>query len=117
MLLCLERGKIGEIYHITGPRPVTFRELAETIANVLKVPPPRLSIPRNIAVAGATLFEVVAKAVRVNPPLSRTGAAFFSEDRRFSWAKAQQELGYTPQFDIQRGIENAVDWYRQNGLL
>jgi nucleoside-diphosphate-sugar epimerase len=40
MLLALQRGRVGEIYHITGPEPVTFRELGTTIAAALGVPPP-----------------------------------------------------------------------------
>ena len=31
----LQRGRPGEVYHITGPRPMTFRELSETIADGL----------------------------------------------------------------------------------
>jgi nucleoside-diphosphate-sugar epimerase len=117
MLRCQEQGKPGEIYHITGPRPVTFRELATTIADVLDVPPPRVNIPKNLAMIGATVFEVLAKATRKPPPLSRTGVAFFSEDRRFSWAKAEQELNYKPQHDIRKGIEITIAWYRQEGYL
>jgi nucleoside-diphosphate-sugar epimerase len=117
MLRCLEQGKPGEIYHITGPRPVTFRELTKTIADVLDVPPPRVKIPRSLALAGATGFEVLAKVTRKSPPLSRTGVAFFSEDRRFSWAKAERELRYNPQHGLQAGIEATIDWYRLQGYL
>ena len=117
MLRCLERGKPGEIYHITGPRPVTFRELATAIAQTLEVPPPRLQIPRIVALAGASAFEILGKATRKRPPLSRTGVAFFSEDRRFSWEKAAHDLNYQPQHDLETGILETVNWYRQNGYL
>lgn len=117
MLRCLEQGGLGEIYHITGPRPVTFRELATTIANALDVPSPRIRIPRSVAMIGAAGFEALSKVTRKPPPLSRTGVAFFSEDRSFSWNKAKQELHYEPQFDLQAGIEATVNWYRQRGYL
>lgn len=117
MLRCLKSGSSGEIYHITGPRPVTFRELAETIAAALKVPPPRWKLPRGLVMAGAAGLETLAKVTKIKPSLSRTGAAFFSEDRRFSWAKAESELNYHPQVDLQEGVELTVSWYRQNGYL
>lgn len=114
---CLELGMPGEIYHITGPRAVTFRELAQTIAQVLGVPAPRLSLPKRVATVIAAGFEAAAKMTGRRPPLSRTGVAFFSEDRRFSWAKAQRDLAYTPQYDLEEGVRLTVDWYGDKGLL
>lgn len=117
MLRCLEKGKSGEIYHVTGPRPVTFRELVSTIANALDVPPPRFSVPRSVALVGAASLEVLAKATRKSPPLTRTGVAFFSEDRHFSSAKAVRELSYAPQYSLDTGIETTIAWYRRKGYL
>ncbi|MAT96482.1 MAG: hypothetical protein CL608_05005 [Anaerolineaceae bacterium] len=117
MLLALVNGRPGEIYHITGPEPVTFRELGQTIAAALDVPPPGLNLPRWLAWLGATGLELGMGLLNKEPPLSRTGVAFFSEDRRFSWQKAHEELGYTPQCDLPRGVAETVAWYRANGLV
>jgi len=114
---CLQRGRPGEIYHLTGPEPVTFRHLGETIAAALGVRPPRLAIPRPVAWMAALALEGLGQVSGKEPPLSRTGVAFFSENRRFSWQKAQRELGYTPQFDLQLGVQKTVSWYREQGLL
>lgn len=111
MLRVLKKGSFGEIYHIAGPNPVTFKELGETIAAALDVPPPKFDLPRWLAMAGAMGLEVIGRIVRRQPPLSRDGVAFFSEDRRFSCRKAHDELGYTPQFDLQSGVEKTVAWY------
>lgn len=117
MLLALRNGRSGQIYHITGPNPVTFRELGQTIAAALDVPPPRLNLPRWLAWLGTATLEIGMGLINRQPPLSRTGVAFFSEDRRFSWQKAHEELGYTPQFDLERGVAETVAWYRENELL
>ncbi len=117
LLRCLERGKTGEIYHITGPRPVTIHELTTTMARILDVPPPHLQVPRALAVIGATALEGLGKMTRKRPPLSRSGVAFFSEDRRFSWAKAQRDLGYRPAVDLEKGIADTIRWYRHEGYL
>ena len=119
MLACLHRGRVGEVYQFAGPRPVTFRELSETIATTLGVPPPRWNLPRWLAMSGAAGLEVLAHASGSGwiPPLSRTGVAFFSEDRVFSWQKASRELGYTPERDLATGVPITVSWYRRRGWL
>lgn len=117
MLAGLEAGRVGQAYQIAGPRPVSFRELAETIAAALGVPPPRLRVPRAAASLGAGMLEVVGRATGRAIPLSRTGVAFFSEDRRFSSAKAERELGYVPRVDLKEGVARTVAWYRAEGLL
>jgi nucleoside-diphosphate-sugar epimerase len=117
MLLCLRSGGSGRIYHITGPRPVTFRELGETIAIALGVRPPWMSLPRWAAMLGAIGLEVLGRVSGRKPPLSRTGVAFFSEDRLYSWQKAHEELGYTPECDLVTGVARTIAWYRQYGWL
>ena len=117
MLACLETGRVGQAYQIAGPRSVSFRELAETIAAALGVPPPRLRVPRAAASVGAGALEVIGRATGRAIPLSRTGVAFFSEDRRFTSAKAERELGYQPGVDLREGVARTVGWYRAEGLL
>jgi dihydroflavonol-4-reductase len=119
MLACLHRGRVGEVYHFAGPRPVTFRELGETMATALGVPPPLWNLPRWLAMAGATGLEVLVHASGSGwiPPLSRTGVAFFSEDRVFSCKKAERELGYMPEWDLATGVPTTVAWYRRHGWL
>jgi nucleoside-diphosphate-sugar epimerase len=117
MLRCLHQGSAGEAYHIVGPRAVTFRELGETIAGVLGVRSPWLSVPRWVAETAARGSEAVAHLIGWTAPLSRTGVDFFSEDRVFSWQKAHNELGYTPQYDLAAGITRTAAWYRERGWL
>lgn len=117
LLRGLEHGKPGEIYHITGPRPISFRSLAETIASEVDVPPPRLALPKTLVWLGAAGVESVATRLGLPIPLSRTGVAFFSEDRRSTFAKANEELGYQPQVEIEEGVTRSVAWYRENNLL
>jgi nucleoside-diphosphate-sugar epimerase len=117
MLLALRLGRAGAIYHITGPRAVTFREFGETIAAALGVRPPWLSLPRWLVRLGVMGGEAFGRASGRQPPLSRTGLAFFSQDRRLSWRAAHAELGYTPAYELDAGVACSVAWYRQKGWL
>jgi nucleoside-diphosphate-sugar epimerase len=117
MLLCLAKGRPGEIYHIAGLQAITFRQLGEAMAGALGVRRPWLALPRPLAWLGAAGLESVGRLTGRTVPLSRTGVAFFSEDRRFSWHKAQAELGYHPAVDLAEGMALTVAWYRKEGLL
>ncbi len=117
MLRCLKQGRPGQIYHVAGPAPVTFRHLADTIAAALGVPSPTRNLPHSLTLAGAAILEMAGALFKFRPPLSRSGVAFFTENRCFSWQKAHRELGYTPHFDLPTGVHKTVAWYRQQGLL
>jgi dihydroflavonol-4-reductase len=117
LLRCFHNGRPGEIYHIIGPRPVTFRDFGTTIAQALGVRPPWLSLPKPIAWLGAAMLEGIGRLTNFTPPLTRTGVAFFSEDRRFSWQKAHDQLGYTPQIELPGGVHRTIAWYRAQGWL
>lgn len=117
MLACLRRGRPGRAYHVVGPRAVTFRELVDTMAEALEVRRPWLDVPHPVALAGAVGLEVLGRALRRRPPLSRTGVEFFSTDRVFSAARATDELGFTAARDIAVGVPATVAWYRDRGWL
>ena len=117
LLACLRRGAPGGVYHIAGPRPLPVRELAETIAAALGVPPPRCRVPVPLAWLGSAGLEAAGRLLGRDVPLSRTGVAFFSENRRSTYAKAERELGFAPRVELRKGVERTVGWYRQEGLL
>jgi len=117
LLACLRAGAPGGVYTIAGPRTLTFRELAETIAAALGVRPPRWRAPRRLAWLGAAGLEAVGRLTSRAVPLSRDGVAFFSESRGSSIARARAELGYAPRVDLREGVARTVAWYRGEGLL
>lgn len=113
LLKAAKHGKRGEIYHIAGQHPVSFRQLSHTIAHHLAVKPPKISVPRSVGMLGAAVLE----ALPITPPLSRTGVAFFSESRRFSWQKAHEHFNYTPHISLDEGVRRTIDYYQANHLL
>lgn len=113
LLLALEKGRAGEIYHVTGEKAVSFRQLGETIADALRVRPPFLSLPKPMA----QLVAVAGERFSKRPPLTRTGVAFFTEDRHFSWQKSAEQLAYQPAYSLERGVQETVAWYRAQGWL
>jgi dihydroflavonol-4-reductase len=117
MRLCETDGQTGRVYHITGPEPVTIRQLATTIAEALGVSSPRWRVPRFLAMAAAIGLELVAMVVPFRPPLSRSAVNFFTETRAFSTTRAQADLGYQARVPLVEGVRRTVAWYREQGLL
>ena len=108
---------VGEAFHACGPRYVSLNDLVAVIAQVIGARPPWMRLPVwPVYVAGA-LMEAVCVPLGKNPPLYRRRVDFFTHNRAFSIAKAQQLLGYEPQIDLEQGIRATADWYQQQGLL
>ncbi|MFI6132505.1 dTDP-glucose 4,6-dehydratase [Micromonospora sp. NPDC051141] len=86
--LVQEKGRAGEVYHIGGGTELTNRELT-----------------------GRLLAACDADWDRVAPVPDRKG-----HDRRYSLdiTKIQNELGYAPSIDLDRGLADTVRWYREN---
>jgi dTDP-glucose 4,6-dehydratase len=86
--LALEKGRAGEVYNIGGGTELTNLELTE----------------RLLAACGKDWSSVVRVEDRK------------AHDRRYSLNidKISSELGYGPQVDLDRGLAETVQWYRDN---
>jgi len=84
----LKSGREGEIYNIAGNRSVANRAVVERILEITGKP--------------ASLMQTVA---------DRPG-----HDRRYALTsrKLHQQTGWAPEMDFDRGLQETVDWYRQN---
>ena len=107
----------GETYIIGGSRPVAVKELIETIAEVLGVTPPRLSLPEGLLMLLARIAESVFGALGKEPPITQSRVKLFSENYAYTIQKAQQELGYKPGVELPDGIAGTVEWYKGRGLI
>ena len=115
--LVIDKGRAGEVYIIGGERPVTKRELVDTIADALGVKRPGIRVPRWLAVIAAWKLEVLGRLLRFEPILTRSRVMMMADNFGYSIAKARDELGYAPQTDLSDGIATTVRCYREAGLL
>lgn len=118
IILCGTKPEaIGNIYILTGEKPITLNQMVHTIADVVGVKPPRLRFPvMPLYVAGA-LCEVACKPFGIEPPLYRRRVDFFRKDRAFSIDKAMNELGFRPKVDVRTGLQRTAQWYKEHGYL
>lgn len=117
ILLSIDRARAGQIYLLGGPRPVTQRELVQTIAGALGVAAPRLSVPGWLARAAAPLFELLGRSLGFAPALTRSRVLMMAGGYGYRIDKAVRELGYQPATQLAEGIALVVGDYRARGLL
>ena len=84
-------------------------------------------MPVYIAKGIGLSFEILGKFLRFYPFIFKeTGRPAFSRST-VSWmakntlfcdtSKARKELGYRPQYSIEDGIRETVEWYKEIGAL
>jgi UDP-glucose 4-epimerase len=107
----------GEIYNIAGPHPVTVQEFVETIARVFKVHPPRIKIPKFLALVAAQVCESLSGISGKEPFISRSRIEFLTNSHGSDVSKAQTRLGYQAGFQLEEGMRRTIDWYHEHRLL
>ncbi len=109
-VLALEHGRPGERY-ILGGENLTYRELADQIAEVLGVPAPRRVLSPRV-VKGLAALARVANVLGISLPV---GADQLWLSAHFIWCdsrKAEAELGYRPEISVREAIRRAWEWYQ-----
>ena len=119
ILLALKKGQSGERY-ILNTENITYSDFFEQIAAVLgiKLPESKLSkktkFPLKLMSAIAdTSLSLVGKDAPISPAIIDISYSY----RYFSSKRAKEELGWQAQKPINEALGEAVDFYRQNGLL
>ncbi len=100
----------GGLYHIGGPEVLTMARVARTAGKAAGVRTRVIPAPR-------WLFRAALALGPLCPPiLSRSRLRLFGTDRWVSIDKAAA-AGYTPRFSFLTAAQEAVAWYRSEGLL
>jgi nucleoside-diphosphate-sugar epimerase len=116
--LCGEQpAAAGRTYILAGGEYTTLNQLVALIAEVAGVPPPRLYLPVwPFWIAGA-LCEALLVPIGVEPPIYRRRVDFYTKSRAFDISRARRELGYEPRVALRQGIEQTLNWYRNQGWI
>ncbi|HDP67768.1 MAG TPA: NAD(P)-dependent oxidoreductase [Candidatus Marinimicrobia bacterium] len=121
ILLCLKnRRSDGEIFHINDGNDsgYTQNELVKKAAEKLETHPVPLYIPKFLLKTVAEFNTFISRLRGNSSMLNRDK---YTELTARGWLlssqKARTILNYQPRYDIDRGFELTVNWYRQKGWL
>ncbi|MCX2778701.1 SDR family oxidoreductase [Microbulbifer thermotolerans] len=110
------RGRCGENYILAGV-DASFLEFFGKIAELLGKPVPKRTTPAFVIRALARLYDVVSRFSGREPVITPEKAALITRRVTASGAKAERELGYRPDVDLETMLRECRDWLMAQGLL
>jgi nucleoside-diphosphate-sugar epimerase len=125
--LAMEKGRPGEVYFISDEESYTIEHIIRSIAAEMgvKVRTPHIPVP--IAWCMGLGLEILSKILpfypfRIpqtgRPPFSRKTVEWTSQSCLYcDISKAKTELGYKPEYSLQEGIRETIEWYRKEGVM
>ncbi|MBK9753714.1 MAG: SDR family oxidoreductase [Nannocystis sp.] len=110
-----EQGRTGESYLATG-HFLGVPELARMAEQITGVRPPRLNAPIWLCRVGVPFAAAYGRVRRQEPLYTHESLAVLETKGRFSWAKAQRELGYSPRA-MTETLRDTYAWFDAAGIL
>lgn len=111
VLRAAERGRPGERYIVAG-KPVTLREIVQTLERISGVPGPRLRLNYPIALLFAYASQFVSRVTGAPALVTPEAIRTLQEDYDISSAKAMRELGVTFR-PLEETLRDEIAWFRQ----
>lgn len=107
----------GDIFIISGERPVEMQYLYQRVAGEFGVAPPKFKIPAFPVQLIGTITECLCIPFGIEPPIYRRRVDFFTKTRAFCSDKAKEKLGYQPENSFEDEVAQIAKGYQNLGLI
>lgn len=105
-----------ESYNISDGSAYSKYDLADAVKKVLSLKPFRFHLPLPLVKFAASILE--ATSGKKAPVLSRDKLhELTAENWNVDISKAQKELGYFSEYNLQKGIKQTLEWYKDKKWL
>jgi nucleoside-diphosphate-sugar epimerase len=110
---------VGQVFNIRDGRLVTKQEFIERIAELAGCDKPTKQVPLGVAKFLAKVLEGLWKLLgkKEAPILSSARIKFLGLNLDYCIDKANRDLGYDPQVDYTDGMQQTIDWFREQKML
>ncbi len=107
LALSLDKKAENRTYNIADADPHTYEGVYYTICDVLKIPRPEKHVPVWLANFGAFMHETKCKLTGKKPKVTkmRSSIARLVRNLIVNIEKAKNELGYSPEYTLEAGIQ------------
>lgn len=106
-----EKGRPGECYILCGD-VMSVDAFIRTLAKVLNMKVPAITLGKGIVDVVAPIMEVYYKVTDTTPLFTRYSIRKLVSNCNFSYEKAKAELGYQP-MSIEKSVKDMTDWIVQ----
>lgn len=118
-LCALSENSINKTYFIGGHKEENgWKDLGTLASQFLNTWTISLRVPHIVIYIAAYIYELIAKmsgmAVTFNTQKARE---MVSEAWTCTSEKAKKDFGYIPEMSIEKGFEQTIKWYKENGWL
>ncbi|WP_285058269.1 NAD-dependent epimerase/dehydratase family protein [Pedobacter ginsengisoli] len=108
----------GKQYNVSDGYVYNRYVLADTVKKALNKKTFKFHIPVGVVSLMASFMDLLYRYSKNTPALNKEKMA---ELTAVNWAcnidSAKKDLGYAPQFDLGRGIQDTIKWYKENSWL
>ena len=112
----LQSNFVQQMYTISDGNAYTRYDLADRIKKTLGIKTIKFRIPLPVVQVLASCMEYISGDK--TPALNREKIPeLTAESWQCSIEKAVKDFGYAPRYNLERGIEETVKWYKQNNWL
>ena len=108
-------ARTDEVYNYVDKPDLTSREVVETIYEALGRRVPRLRVPEGLAVALAKPFDVLARVLGRDLPITSARIHKLSSAETRFGADRVHATGFEPTVGLREALGDMVRWYRTEG--
>ena len=114
----LKQEQAAGIYHVSDGNEYSRYAFADNVLGILGKKAKRVHLPMPLVKLGLFTAEKVGSMLNKMPPVTLEK---LNELTAPNWicdiGRAQQQLGFAPRFDLTRGLEASLKWYREEQWL
>lgn len=115
-VMAMKLGKVGRRY-IIGGHNTTVWKLSQLIAQLAKVPPPKIKLPLLLGRMAAYGAEVVGQLLHQDRPmLPRIGVDFLKQGTHYDTTRAETELG-VQKVPMEETLARALAWFQKEKYI
>ena len=113
-----DEASFNEVFIISEDRYYTYQEVYEILYKITGIEPPKIKLSPGLARFLLTFTEIYDKLKgEGNIMYRRMIVDSVTKHRAYSIRKAMSKLGYMPQYNLEKGLRETIDWYREKGYI
>lgn len=113
----LKTNLVGRSYNVSDGKAYNRYDMALITKTILGKRTLRVHLPYGLVKALAGFLEITSRVSGKTPALNREKMNELTASWLCDARAAMDELGYQPAYDLQRGLEEALKWYKDNKWL